>query len=115
MCSHSVAGQVYKYSSGKLATEIYSKDTCSDQCLSFHSFTPQHYKTGVIRTLLNRAYKISINWPSIDKEVILLKQIFTNNNYLMSMVDKEMNRSPASKLETANGSIEQAFSPTMLF
>ena len=74
--------------SGKLATAIYTKDTSSGESLRFHSFVTQPYKNKVFRTLLNHAYKICSDWPSIDKEIIRLKQVFTNNNYAMALVDR---------------------------
>ena len=66
---------------GKLATEIYTIDTSSGEGLNFHGFAPQDYKTGVIRTLLNRAFKTCSDWSSTDKEIKRMKQVLTINNY----------------------------------
>ena len=65
--------------------------------------------------MLNRAYKVCSDWLSIDKEIKWLKQVFTNNTYPMALVDREVNRFPASKFKTANSSIEQSVSPVSLY
>ena len=73
-----------------LNTEIYVKPTSSGQCINFHSIAPYRYKTGVIKTLLNRAYKICSSNESLNSEIERLKQLFTNNNFPMKTIEKEI-------------------------
>ena len=78
----------------------FVKETITGECISYESTASHRYKTGVIRTLLNRAYKISHDWTSFNKEATRLKQMLTNNNFPMALIDKELNNFVTTKLES---------------
>ena len=103
--------------SHRLLTVIHIKETNTDECLNYNSFVRHRYKTGVIKTMLNRAYKVCSNWDMMHKEIIMLKQMFTNNNYPMSLLDREVNKFLSSKLQPGNTSsaADRAPEPTKLF
>ena len=48
--------------------------------IDYLSESPKRYKTGVIPSLKNRAYKISSIWNIFNKEITRMKQVFINNN-----------------------------------
>lgn len=77
---------------GKFETSVFTKLTNSGECLNYQSECPDKYKSGVIFTLVNRAFKISSDWQKFENEVQRLEQIFTNNNFPMAVVDKEINK-----------------------
>ena len=67
--------------SHRLPTDIHVKETNTGECLNYYSFAPRRYKTGVIKTMLNRAYNMCSNWGMMHKEITRLKQMFINNKY----------------------------------
>ena len=90
---------------GTLVTDVFVKETNTGECMSYNSFAPHRYKTGVIRTLLNRAYKISHDWTSFNKEATRLKQMLTNKKFSMSIIDEELNKLATTKVEGTTAAI----------
>jgi hypothetical protein len=84
----------------RIETSVYVKRTNSGECLNFNSQCPDKYKRGVVFTLINRAYKICSDWEKFNQEVTRLKQVLTNNNYPMELVENEINRVVTKKLKT---------------
>ena len=70
-----------------LITTVYTKKTSNGECINYNSVCPERYKTGVIKTLLHRAYLVCSTWEAFTIEVDRLKQLFVNNNYPMNIVD----------------------------
>ena len=54
--------------------------------LNYKSECTIKYKKGVILNMLHRAYKIASSEQIFITETNWLKQLFTNNNYLMNNV-----------------------------
>ena len=73
--------------SGKIETSTYMKDTNSGECMNYDSLAPDRYKTGIIKTFINRAYIINNNWKSFTEDIDRIKQLLTNNNYPMKIID----------------------------
>jgi hypothetical protein len=85
-----------------LKTSVHTKETSSGDCINYLSLAPQRYKTGVIKTMLHRAYKICSDWEAFHNEVNRLKQLFTNNNFPMDLIDKEINKFLQHKFDDNN-------------
>ena len=51
-----------------LVTSVYRKPTYTGLLTNFFSFTPSKYKNGLIKTLLDRCYKINNTWVGFDKD-----------------------------------------------
>lgn len=83
---------IKRENNGTLKTSVFTKSTNSGECLNYHSITPDQYKSGVIKTLLHRAYKISSDWITFHKEVMRIQQLLTNNNYPMEVIEKEVKK-----------------------
>jgi hypothetical protein len=49
-------------------TSVYVKPTISGDLINYKSIAPDQYKTGVMKTMLNRAYKISSDWEALYSE-----------------------------------------------
>ena len=75
-----------------LSTAVHRKETNSDECINYHSIAPEQYKTGVIKTFLHRAYKVCNNWFTFHQEIERIKQILTNNNFPMSLIERTINK-----------------------
>ena len=75
-----------------ISTTVYVKTTSSGDCINFSSICPDTYKKGAIKTLLHRAYQICSSWDSLHQEIYRLKQLFTNNDYPMALIDKTINQ-----------------------
>ena len=52
-----------------LVTSVYRKPTYTGLLTNFFSFTPSKYKNGLIKTLLDRCYKINNTWIGFDKDL----------------------------------------------
>ena len=74
----------------QITTKVYTKPTDSGECINYLGLAPQKYKTGVIKTMLHRAYQISSDWKTFHHEVQRLQQLFTNNNFPMLLVEQEI-------------------------
>ena len=72
----------------KIKTSVYTKPTNNGELLNYISECPTRYKSGVIKTMINRSYKISSNLHEFNLEIERLKQVFINNNYPIQFIDK---------------------------
>ena len=72
------------------STSVYTKPTNSGDLLNYNSLCPDRYKTGLIKSLLFRSFKICSSWQSFHDEVNRIKQLLTNNEFPMSIIDKEI-------------------------
>ena len=79
-------------STGAYRTSIYKKKTDSGKVLNGSSECPERYKTGMIRTLIQRSYKISSDWTLFEQDIKRLKQTLVNNGYSNSMFDQICNK-----------------------
>ena len=71
-----------------LKTSTY-QSTYSGLLLNYTSFTSRFYKIGLIKCLIDRAYKINNTWPSFhDDDVSKIKDVLKRNSYLPFILDK---------------------------
>ena len=71
-----------------LITSVYRKPTFTGLLTNFFSFTPFSYKLGLIRNLLDRAYKINNTLSGFNEEVKRLSHIFQKNQFPEGMINK---------------------------
>ena len=71
-----------------LVTSVYCKLTFTGLLTNFVSFTSFSYKLGLIRTLLDRAYKINNTLSGFNEEVKSLYHIFQKNQFPEGMINK---------------------------
>jgi hypothetical protein len=76
----------------KFESKVYTKPTNTGECLNYVSECPTKYKSGVIFTLVNRAHKVSSSKQTFDAEIKRLKQMLTNNNYPMQLVENVISK-----------------------
>ena len=73
-------------------TSVFIKTTNFEDCLNYNSICPDKYKFSVTNTLLHRAYHICSDWESFHIEVNRIKQLLTNNNFPMNVIDESINK-----------------------
>ena len=67
---------------------VYYKPTFSGVFTNFDSYIPLSYKSGLISSLLYRAFKLCSNFELFHQEIIFLKDIFKRNGYPSDFIDK---------------------------
>ena len=65
----------------------FTKKTYNGLLLNYFSFLPNCYKMGIIKTLVDRMYRINNSWTGFDKDLKDLKIIFQKNQYPLKMID----------------------------
>ena len=59
---------------------------------NYFSFAPDSYKYGLIKTLINRMYRINSTWTSFDIDLKNLKPVLLKTQYPLSMIDNVINK-----------------------
>ena len=52
------------HKNNQIETSVHTKSTHSGDCINYHRIAPDRYKTGIIKSMLNRAYTIGSKGPS---------------------------------------------------
>ena len=73
-------------------TSVYRKPTFSGVFTNFESYIPLSYKTGLILTLLFRAFSLCSSFEIFHQEILKLKEIFKRNGYPSSFIDNCVKR-----------------------
>ena len=79
-----------KRCNNSFVSSVYVKETNNGDCLNYNSICPDRYKTGVIKTLLHRAYHVCSNWDNFHLDVERIKQLLTNNNFPINIIDQTL-------------------------
>ena len=70
-----------------LQTSVFHKKTNTALTLNYFSFIPHSYKYGLIKTLIDRMYRINSIWAGFDTDLSNLKQVLPKNQYPLGMID----------------------------
>ena len=62
-----------------LETSVFHKKTYTELMLNYFSFVPDSYKYDLIKTLIDRKYRINSTWTSFDIDPKNLKQVLLKN------------------------------------
>ena len=76
----------------RIITSVNVKETSVSDCLMYRRTCPQHYKSGLIKTLLLRGWIASHNWEILQIEVRRIKQLLTDNDSPMKITDAEIDK-----------------------
>ena len=68
-------------------TSIFSKKTHSGLYLKWTSFVPYRYKHNLVKSLLQRAYKIGSSYKLIHSDFMRIKDMLAKNGYPRTLVD----------------------------
>ena len=89
-CFHFLDVKLY-VRDGQISTSVFIKDTDKGLYCSYLSHTLSQYKRSIIKTLVHRALKLCSSWKEVDVEMGRFKQVFVNNEYSLSIIDKVIN------------------------
>ena len=83
--------------SNNFDTTTYYKKTYTGLLTSFSSFTPLRYKIGLIRTLIDRAYKINSTVHHFQNNLDRIKKFLQKNGFPSFLINKHAKRYLDSK------------------
>ena len=66
----------------------FRKKTFTGLLTNYFSFTPLSYKIGLIRTLIDRVFKINNTWLSFHKDITKLVSILRKNLFPVHLINK---------------------------
>ena len=96
---------------GSFITSVYRKKTYTGLLTNYFSFTPFKYKLGLIKTLIDRAYKINNTTQGFHNDIKNFSEILKRNMFPKWLIDKSVKGflskvtttgKDASKCETSN-------------
>ena len=95
-----------------LQTSVFHKKTFTGLLINYFSFTSFSYKMGLVRTLVDRLYKINNSWLGFHNDIKDFTLILGKNLFPVRMVEKVINRyvSRATILPSASSQVQQAVS-----
>ena len=73
-------------------TSVYCKKTFTGSLTNYFSFTSYSYKVGLIKTLVDRAYKINNTWLGFHEDINKLTDILKKNLFPAHLIEKIINR-----------------------
>jgi len=87
--------------SNSFETSTYHKPTYTGLLMNFHSFLPFQYKLGLIRTLIDRIFKITNTWSSFDLDIKKLSHTLCRNLFPPHLIEKTLSRYLHKKYEAS--------------
>ena len=76
----------------KLTTKVYRKNTDTGLLTSFKSFVSLNYKLGLIKTLIDRVYRINNTWEGFVSDMDNTSRILQKNEYPEELIGKNVNK-----------------------
>ena len=70
-------------------TSVYCKKTFTGSLTNYFSFTSYSYKVGLIKTLVDRAYKINNTWLGFHEDINKLTDILKKNIFPAHLIEKD--------------------------
>ena len=68
-------------------TRVYRKETFTGLLINYFSFTSYSYKMGLIKALVDRAYKIKNTWLGFHEDINKLTDILKKNLFPAHLID----------------------------
>jgi len=95
-----------------LQTSVFCKKTFTELLTNHFSFTSFSYKMSLVRTLVDRVYKINKSWQGFHKDIKHLTLTLRKNLFPVDIVEKVINRyvSKAASRPSASTQVQQAVS-----
>ena len=85
-----------------MAASVYRKPTNTGLLLHFHSHVDRRYKTSLLRTMVDRAYRLSSTKERFEDEYKQLRSIFSKLKYPNELVDSTILSFVKSKLSNVS-------------
>ena len=83
--------------STQIQTKIYVKPTSTGLLLHYKRHVNDRYKRGSLKTMLDRAFRLSSKWSYFSKECDRLKMVFSRLDYPDKLVNSTITRFIADK------------------
>ena len=96
-------------------TSVYRKKTFTGLLTSYFSFTSNSYEVGLIRTLVDRFYKINNTWLGLHEDITKLMDILKKNLFPAHLIERVVNRYVTGSLSNHSPSVPLPTSPTFYF
>ena len=84
--------------SDRLTTSVYRKSTFTGLLQNYNSFVPFTYKKGLIKTLIDRTFRLNNIWVGFHLDLEKLKVILQKNEYPPKLIDKSAYRYLSKKI-----------------
>ena len=81
-------GMLLEKNGSQISTCVYRKPTDKGLLLHYQSHMDHRYKTGLLKTMLNRAYRLSSSWQLFFDECEKLKNVFKRLKYPEGLINK---------------------------
>ena len=81
----------------RVETKVYVKPTNTGLLLHYKSHVDDRYKRGLLKTMLDRAYRLSSNWHYFSEECDRLKLVFSRLKYPHNLVNSTISRFVAAR------------------
>ena len=82
----------------RLITSVYRKSTFTGLLQNYKSFVPFTYKKGLIKTLIDRTFRLNNSWVGFHLDLEKLKVILQKNEYPPKLIDKSVYRYLSKKI-----------------
>ena len=89
-----------------LITSVYRKSTFTGLLQNDNSFVPFTYKKGLIKTLVDRTFRLNNTWDGFHLYLEKLKVILQKSKYPPKLIDKSVNRYLNKKIVNKPSEIE---------
>ena len=91
-----------------LDRKVYRKPTDAGLLLHYYSHVDMKNKHSLLKTMLNRAFKLSSNWEFFHQECERLKEIFTRLHYPEPLIQNTIKVFVEMKVTGSKRSLQQA-------
>ena len=78
---------IEKRDGGGFSTSVYHKASYTGLLLNYLSYTPNLYKKSLVKTLINRTFKICSNWTKFNIDVNKIKIILQRNAFPLKFIE----------------------------
>ena len=85
---------------GTTSTSVFRKETYLGLYLKWQCYVPKQFKTGLVRSLINRAWRICSNETLYNKEVNFIKSNLSANGYPLNFLNSCRERFRCQKTKT---------------
>ena len=83
-------------------TSVYKKKTDTGLLTNFTSFVCYKYKTCLVKTLIDRIFKINNTWKGFHGDITKMEDILQKNNFPSKLITKNISQALNKKLEPKN-------------
>ena len=71
---------------------MYRKPTYTGLLTNYNSFTSTNYKKGLIKTPIDRTFRINSTWPGFHYDILNFKSVLQKNEFPLKLIDKSISK-----------------------